>query len=147
MNKKAQGLSTNAIILIVLGVIVLVILAIGFFAGWEKIAPWIKPSNNVQTIVDACSMACSTNSIYDFCSVKRDLKDEDGTLKDVTCYTLSLDDNLKKYGIDQCSVDCKSSLECAEWKYKDKEGNDKNIVVGGVEQTSQMASTNYCIVS
>ena len=85
MNKKAQGLSTNAIILIVLGVIVLVILAIGFFAGWEKIAPWIKPSNNVQSIVDACSMACSMNSVYDFCTVNRELKVDGKVIGKTSC--------------------------------------------------------------
>ena len=77
MNKKAQGLSTNAIILIVLGVIVLVVLVVGFLAGWDKIASWIKPSNNVKTIVDACSMACSTNSVYDYCNVTREVKGVD----------------------------------------------------------------------
>ena len=108
MNKKAQGLSTNAIILIVLGVIVLVILAIGFLAGWDKIAPWIKPSNNVQTIVDACSMACSTNSVYDYCSVKRELKiDTEITglvnKEKYTCKELS---NHKSLGVQNCSQIC-----------------------------------------
>ena len=113
MNKKAQGLSTNAIILIILGVIVLVILAIGFLAGWDKIAPWIKPSNNVQTIVDACSMACSTNSVYDYCSKERELKAEDlpGGVKSVkgNCTFFATDVQYKdKYGIKDCPGLCSS---------------------------------------
>ena len=112
-NKKGQGLSTNAIILIVLGVIVLVILAIGFFAGWEKIAPWIKPSNNVQQIVDACSVACSVNSVYDYCSVPRDLNAENNVvLKDVTCYYLS--EKQIKYGIGTCSSLCADTIILTE---------------------------------
>ena len=108
MNKKAQGLSTNAIILIVLGVIVLVVLVIGFMAGWDKIAPWIKPSNNVQTIVDACGMACSTNSVYDYCSVKRELRIEEETNgfksgEKYTCQNLS---NSLSLGIQNCSQIC-----------------------------------------
>ena len=108
MNKKAQGLSTNAIILIILGVVVLVVLIIGFMAGWDKIAPWIKPSNNVKTIVDACSMACSTDSVYDYCLKKRELKTEDETLKDVTCYYLSV--KQPKYGIAKCSFICENTV-------------------------------------
>ena len=111
-NKRGQGLSTNAIILIVLGVIVLVILAIGFMAGWEKIAPWIKPSNNVQTIVDACSMACSVNSVYDYCNVKRELNAEDETLKDATCYYLSK--NKKTYGIRECFSLCEATVTLSD---------------------------------
>ncbi len=108
MNKKAQGLSTNAIILIVLGVIVLVILVIGFMAGWDKIAPWIKPSNNVQTIVDACSMACSMDSVYDYCSVMRELIIEETISgltsgQEYTCQNLSAYSSL---GIQNCSQIC-----------------------------------------
>lgn len=110
MNKKAQGLSTNAIILIVLGVIVLVILAIGFFAGWEKIAPWIKPSNNVQEIADACSMACSMNSVYDYCSVKRELKIEEtvGEFEDGQKYTCNNLSTETSFGIACSSITCPS---------------------------------------
>lgn len=100
MNKRGQGLSTNAIILIVLGVIVLVILAVGFMAGWDKIAPWIKKTNNVQEIAQACNIACSTNAKFDYCSFERTL--DDGTIKILgNClYFNSLENN--KYGIVDC---------------------------------------------
>ena len=100
MNKRGQGLSTSAIVLIVLGVLVLVLLIVGFTMGWEKLAPWISSSNNVDTIIQQCSVACSTGSTYDFCFEKRDLK-ADKQLKDVTCYYLS--EEQLKYGIDGCS--------------------------------------------
>ena len=73
MDKRGQGLSTNAIILIVLGVVVLVILILGFTMGWERIAPWMS-KDNVDTIVNQCSVACSTQSVYDFCTKTRELK-------------------------------------------------------------------------
>ena len=41
-NKKAQEFSTNTIILIILGIVVLVVLIIGFSFGWEKVAPWLS---------------------------------------------------------------------------------------------------------
>ena len=112
-SKRGQGLSTNAIILIVLGVVVLVILIVGFTMGWDKIAPWVKQSNNVQTIVNACEMACSAQSKYDFCSFNKTLVAEDlpGGIseKEETCnffsnYSANLD--YQKYGIESCSGLC-----------------------------------------
>ena len=116
-NKRGQGLSTNAIILIVLGVVVLGVLVIGFTMGWEKIAPWIS-TNNVNTIVTQCGVACSTDSMNSFCTTKRTLKADDvgfiasyGAIpvkaKSVTgsCYGFSHDDNklsLVKYNVAKC---------------------------------------------
>jgi len=100
LNKRGQGLSTNAIILIILGVIILVILALGFMMGWDKFAPWIS-TNNVDTIVTACETACTTNSVYGFCTFGRELKTGDGKLKNVTCYYLS--EKKPVYGIGACS--------------------------------------------
>tara|TARA_Y100000310_G_scaffold162298_1_gene162297 strand:+ start:748 stop:1251 length:504 start_codon:yes stop_codon:yes gene_type:complete len=106
MNKRGQGLSTNAIVLIVLGVIVLAVLILGFTMGWKNIAPWIGGGNNVDEIGDACSIACSTKSKYDFCSVERELNDGQGNdFKDVTCNYLA--QKQPSYGIDTCSpIDC-----------------------------------------
>ena len=75
-SKRGQGLSTNAIVLMVLGVIILVVLAVGFTVGFGKIAPWLS-SNNVDTVVTGCSIACSTDNIYEFCSLERSLKADD----------------------------------------------------------------------
>jgi len=107
-DKKAQGLSTNAIILIILGVIVLAVLAIGFTFGWSMLKDKISPSNNVQTIADACSSACITNSQYDFCTATRDLKTEDTEIKGGTCYYLA--EKQAKYGISKCeTVSCSAN--------------------------------------
>lgn len=104
MNKRGQGLSTNAIILIVLGVVVLAVLVIGFIIGWGKISPFVS-SDNVATISNQCTISCSTNSIYDFCSRGRDLKEGGKTYKSVTCNYIS--QKLPKYAIEKCpSVSC-----------------------------------------
>ena len=70
MNKKAQGLSVNAIILIVLGVIILVMLIVGFTIGWKKILPFLS-QDKVDTIAQQCEIACSTSSVYDYCQKQR----------------------------------------------------------------------------
>ncbi|MGD9276565.1 MAG: hypothetical protein PVJ67_05310 [Candidatus Pacearchaeota archaeon] len=104
-NRRGQGLSTNAIILIVLGVVVLAVLIIGFTIGWNKIAPWLGGGNNIDTIVTQCNVACSTNSVDGFCNMKREVKGasfEDG---EYTCEDL-ID---KKIGVEDCSSICPST--------------------------------------
>ena len=102
-NKRGQGLSVNAIIMIVLGVVVLAVLILGFTMGWKNIAPWLGGGDNVKTIVDACSVAGNTQSKYDFCTVKRELKTEDGTFKDVNCFALAGIKEFSKYGVGKAS--------------------------------------------
>jgi hypothetical protein len=103
MNKKAQGLSTSTIILIVLGLIVLVVLVIGFSMGWANVKEWIAPSTNVDDIVQQCSIACSTDQKYAFCSQPRELKTKgEETIKDTTCYALAERKSL--YGIGKCRL-------------------------------------------
>ena len=138
MNKKAQGLSTNAIILIVLGVIVLVILIAGFTMGWGKLAPWLS-TNNVDTIATACETACVTNSIYDFCSKERELNDGEDKIK-TSCYVFSITDGLTKYGVQKCSLDCKKDIPCTGWQY-DRDGLKINVKVT-VDNTDK--TSDYC---
>ncbi len=109
-NIKAQGLSTNAIILIILGIIVLVVLVLGFTIGWNKILPFF-PSNNVENIKTTCNTACSTANTYDFCSLSRTLKASDlpkGGKEFVgNCSFFSTEAAYLKYGIETCSsVSC-----------------------------------------
>lgn len=104
-NKKAQGLSTNTIILIILGIVVLVVLILGFTVGWQNIAQWIAPTNNVQSLVDKCSISCNTNQKFSYCFEKKDLKSEEENIMDTTCYVLAVQKS--RYGIGTCpSIDC-----------------------------------------
>jgi len=108
-NKRGQGLSTNAIILIILGVVVLAVLIIGFTMGWGTIAPWMS-KNNVNTIVTQCKIACSTNNVYGYCSKERELKADDlpGGEKEViaNCTFFSNTTEYEKYGIIECPGLC-----------------------------------------
>lgn len=107
-NKRGQGLSTNAIILIVLGVFILAILILGFTLGWSKLAPWIS-TTNVDEVATSCSVACSTNSQYNFCSINRTVKDGVNDKFEATCYDLlnKTEYKSRNYGIQECpSVSC-----------------------------------------
>ena len=112
LNKRGQGLSTNAIILIILGVIILVVLALGFMIGWDKLFPFI-PSDNVETIKSSCASACATGNTYAFCVQERTLKadglppGEDGKVpKEVVgnCSFFSTNPDYEKYGIEDCAT-------------------------------------------
>ena len=106
-NKKGQGLSTNAIVLIVLGVLVMVMLIAGFALGWDKIAPWIKAKDNVDQVKQACELSCTTNAAYGFCFAEKELftQDESESFEEVSCYYLSK--KFSKAGIENCpSISC-----------------------------------------
>jgi hypothetical protein len=142
MEKKAQGLSINAVILIILGIAVLVILAFGFIAGWDKLSFWI-PSNNVDTIVKACESACSSQAIYDYCSVTRELKTQDGKYQNITCYTLAYADGLSKYGIKKCSsINCKDSVKCLDWKYDSPTKKGESVII---TENGNPVTASYCL--
>ncbi|MEK6817252.1 MAG: hypothetical protein AABX80_00465, partial [Nanoarchaeota archaeon] len=80
----------------------------------SKINPFLSKSN-VDSISDACNIACNTNQNYAFCSQPRDLRAEDDKLKEVTCNFLSGNQNLKtKYGVAECStIVCNQILSSA----------------------------------
>ena len=110
LDKRGQGLSTNAIILIILGVVVLVILVVGFTLGWDKLAPFLQ-TNNVENIKTSCGIACTTGNTYDFCSLNRTLKadglppGEDGKVPKAvtgTCFEFATNELYEVYGIEEC---------------------------------------------
>jgi hypothetical protein len=78
MNKKGQQMTLGTIIAIVLGITVLVFLIWGFSTGWSnmwnKITAFGGGSANIDTIVQACALACSTQNEYGFCTEVRTVK-------------------------------------------------------------------------
>ncbi len=103
-NKRAQGMSTTTIVLLVLGLIILVVLILGFTMGWQKFAPWLASSNNIDSIKTSCGVACATGGSYDFCSVQRDVNDGANDKFKASCDELSTDTEYlsRNYGIDEC---------------------------------------------
>lgn len=104
INKKAQGMSITTIILLILGLVILVILILGFTIGWGKIAPWIGNKNNLDTLKNSCGVVCSTGGQYDFCTVKRTVKDEVNDKFEATCQDLATKQIYvsRGYGIEAC---------------------------------------------
>lgn len=65
------------LIAIVLGIAVLVLLIFGFTTGWnnmwDKVTSYGGGKDNVAVIDQACKLACSTNTKYDYCTLERNL--------------------------------------------------------------------------
>src|SRR3989344_6082380 len=71
-NKKAQDLSIGTLILIVLGIIVLVLLILGFSYGWsslwEKINIFGGGGSSIADVVINCNLAVTSNAVYTYCN-------------------------------------------------------------------------------
>jgi hypothetical protein len=106
-NKRGQGMSTSTIILLILGLIILVVLVLGFALGWNKIAPWLS-SNNVDSVKNSCSTACSTGSQFSFCSLKNAVNDGTNKKFEATCQELITNQTYvaRGYGIAACPDLC-----------------------------------------
>ena len=86
-------MTLGTIIAIVLGIAVLVFLIFGFSTGWKnmwsKVTEFGAGADNVNTIKQACAIACSTDDEYGFCTKKRNTVLEDGKFnKTATCKDL-----------------------------------------------------------
>jgi hypothetical protein len=143
MDKRGQGLSTSTIILLILGVVILVILVLGFVLGWGKIAPWIKQENNIDTVTQSCSTACTMERRYDFCQNNNIALKVDKDEFTASCYTYAVADQFKSYNIGSCGVlDCKPVVTCKDWSYK--KGTDVVSVEIGGKKLSSEPNPTYC---
>lgn len=92
MNKKAQDLSIGTLILIVLGIVVLVILVLGFSMGWDNL--WNKinifgGTSSIGDVVTACRLAATSQDTFMLCERSWDVKLPDGKEeKGITCQKL-----------------------------------------------------------
>ena len=110
-NKKGAEMTIGTIVMIILALVVLVVIIYGFTTGWGNL--WDKVVNigggkiNVQTVVQSCQIACTTNSQYDYCEKQRSIIIDDSGKPDDnlnTCQDLEADET---YGLDPCeNFDC-----------------------------------------
>jgi hypothetical protein len=81
MNKKGAEMAIGTIIVIILALVVLVVLIYGFTTGWgnlwDKITGVGGGKENVQSVVDSCRVACTTQAKYDYCQRMRDITFKD----------------------------------------------------------------------
>ncbi len=78
MNKKGAELTIGTIVIIVLALVVLVVLILGFTGGWGnlwgRISGFFGGGSNIDSVVQACQVACTTNMKNDYCERMRPVK-------------------------------------------------------------------------
>jgi len=105
-NKKAQNLPITTIILIVLGIVVLVVLIIGFTSGWDTFKEWFTGGGaGTEKYVSECAVACSTNNIGGWCDAKYTIE---GKANKQSC------DNLAPSKIEDSCPDIKCGSEVTD---------------------------------
>lgn len=136
-NKRGQELSTTTIILLVLGVIILVVLVIGFSTKWTVFKNLISPTN-VDNMVEDCNTVCELNSKYSFCSAERLLRvNEDKLEVRTSCAVLASASNFEKYSFEECPV-IECDLKCEDIVIDSKTG--KKDLDSGEYDLSELAN-------
>jgi len=105
MNKKGAEMTIGTILVIVMGLVVVALVIWGFSVGWnnlyDRIVNFGGGGDNVQTIVQSCQVACSTNNVYGWCTLNNTVKSKDVSLKGgFTCQALS---GKSAAGLSDCS--------------------------------------------
>ncbi len=77
MNKKGAEITIGTIIIIILALVVLVVLIYGFITGWgslwQNVIGFGGGKINVQTVIQSCQIACTTQSYYEYCNRQRNV--------------------------------------------------------------------------
>jgi hypothetical protein len=77
MNKKGQEMSVSTLVLIVIGIVVLVMLILGFSFGWQNL--WNKinilgAGSSVDTVVESCKIAATSDLVNSYCDEFKKVK-------------------------------------------------------------------------
>ncbi len=147
-NKKAQGMSTNTIILLILGLLILAVLIWGFTTQWKAVQKIITPTNVGEKVqeckVEACSLA--THS-FSYCRGDRTLRvNEDDLVVDTSCYVLANLPEFSGYGFEKCSKfesECKE-LSCEDIKINGNAGNPE--LESGKYDVSSLVKEETCFI-
>jgi len=87
VNKKGQEMSVATLVLIVIGIVILVLLVLGFSMGWQNL--WNKINifgggSNVEAVTQACKISASSASTYSYCSEFKKVT-IDGKIQYINC--------------------------------------------------------------
>jgi hypothetical protein len=133
VNKKGQEMSVATLVLIVIGIVVLVMLILGFSMGWQNL--WGKINifgggSNVETVVQSCKLAASSDSVFSYCSEFKKVTingdnqyinceapqvQTTGLDKTLTC-TSSLKERAKSFCGNQANSTIVNGQTCEYWK-------------------------------
>ena len=126
LGKRGQGLPITTLILIIIGIVVAVVIIIGFTVGWDAIfgkVPIVTPST-LEAKVKACEIAAENELKIDYCT-KFDQVEISGKKQAVNCAYLKSNNLLSA---SSSAVDCGSLIGdtkiveyCVNTKKKDSD--------------------------
>jgi len=127
-NKKGQEMSVSTLILIVLGVVILVILVLGFSLGWDTIFGKLKfvPSD-LQALKSACPTYSEQNLVIDYCQLREIKTSVIGKKEYLNC--------------EDPRVKSTSSIQC------DKDPNAKSTIKGFCESLVNSGKLDKTIIN
>lgn len=118
LSRKGQELSITTLILIVLGVVILVLLILGFTRGWDWIIGKfdLLPGQSLETLAQSCNVAAQGGLAVDFCSFKK-IK-VDSVTQYLNCQDPRLQASITSEDKPSCSPDAAKQY-CISQKLKD----------------------------
>lgn len=133
-NKKAQDLSIGTLILIVLGIIVLVLLILGFSMGWgnlwEKINIFGGGGSSIESVISACNLAVTSNSKYSYCDNFQKIK-INGKTEYLNCQDSRVEPNLNGKLTCDGKTAAQSAADYCSSTLLEQPNFDKTIKVNG----------------
>jgi len=139
MNRKGQGMSTNTIILLILGLAVLAALIIGFSGVWKNFTQ-STGATNVDEIAEQCKTTCSLNEKFKFCSSDTTIRIQEEELEYKTsCGVLATVPEFQRLGVRECAkIEC--SVPCESIRVNDELGSVADTVPEGYHDVSAFAA-------
>ena len=140
-NKKGQEMSVATLVLIVIGVILLVLLILGFTMGWQNL--WDKINifgggADIDAVVQSCGIASATDAMASYCDEFKQV-DIAGETQYVNCQYSAVQNRLDKAlscGDDRDKNFCQS-LDQSQQKFQDTVVNGKTCkVIMGTDKTT-----------
>ncbi len=109
MGRKGQeGMSLGTLLLVILGVVILVVLIVGFTKGFDFIFEKFNllPGQSLQTVVESCNIAGELKLSADYCSEFKQIK-VDGKTEYLNCEDSRVQQNMKQElrGEIKCDMD------------------------------------------
>lgn len=123
LNKRGQDLPIGTLILLVIGVIVLILVVIGFTAGWDFILDKFKiaPGQNLQALASSCTFAAQQGLKIDYCSFKK--VSIDGKSQYVNCVDTRIEEAIREdisgSDIGDCAANYAWEQYCRDQKLKE----------------------------
>jgi hypothetical protein len=130
VNKKGQEMSISTLLLIVIGIVVLVLVVLGFSMGWSNLLEkinFINPSTNIDSLAQNCNLALVQPSA--FCEYKS--VTFDGKSQYVNCRDSRILGKLQGSAPSNCA-DNTEKMFCA------------SLVAGGKDVTNTLVNNKLC---